>query len=61
MSLKKGEWVIVIALLPSLCPMAKGKTCMLMFVLEILVQDRPRPFGSSLFFLFPKKPKKPKT
>jgi hypothetical protein len=51
-----------IALLPPLCPMAKGITCMFIFVLKISMGDGSGPPGSSSFFISqPKKTKEPKT
>src|SRR6267142_1959871 len=44
-----------LALLPPLCPVAKGKCCMFVFVLEVLDGDGPGPSGPGLFFILPKK------
>src|SRR6267142_4376477 len=42
------RWAL--ALLPPLCPVAKGKRCMFVFILEILTAEESRPF-----FVLPKK------
>jgi hypothetical protein len=39
-----------LALLPPLCPVAKGKHCMFVFILEVLDEDRPGPYRSGLLF-----------
>src|SRR5882672_1031447 len=44
-----------LTLLPPLCPIAKGKHCMFVFVLEVLDGDRPGPSGPRSFFALPKK------
>jgi hypothetical protein len=44
-----------LALLPPLCPVAKGKHCMFIFVLEVLDEDGPEPYGSGSFFSIGKK------
>jgi hypothetical protein len=44
-----------LALLPPLCPIAKGKHCMFMFILEVLDDDGPGPYGSGSFFSIEKK------
>jgi len=44
-----------LAILPSLCPIAKGKCCMFVFVLEVLDRDGPGPSGPGLFFTLLKK------
>jgi hypothetical protein len=44
-----------LALLPALCPVAKGKRCMFVFVLEVLDGDGPGPYGSGSFFSITKK------
>src|SRR6266850_2961790 len=38
-----------------LCPIAKGKCCMFVFVLEVLDEDGPGPSGPGSFFTLPKK------
>jgi hypothetical protein len=47
-----------LALLPALCPVAKGKRCMFVFVLEVLDGDGPGPYGSGSFFSIAKKSEK---
>jgi hypothetical protein len=47
-----------LALLPTLCPIAKGKCCMFVFVPEVLDGDGPSPYGSGSFFSIVKKSKK---
>jgi hypothetical protein len=47
-----------LALLPALCPMAKGKCCMFVFVLEVLEGNGPGPYGSGSFFSIAKKSEK---
>ena len=47
-----------LALLPALCPVAKGKCCMFVFVLEVLDGDGPGPYGLGSFFSIMKKSKK---
>jgi len=44
-----------LALLPPLCPVAKGKHCMFVFVLEVLDSNGPGPSGPGSFFTLPKK------
>src|SRR6267142_6654578 len=44
-----------LALCPPLCPVAKGKRCMFVFVLEVLDGDGPGPSGPGSFFSLPKK------
>jgi hypothetical protein len=44
-----------LALLPTLCPMALGKCCMFVFLLEVLDDDGPGPYGSGSFFSLEKK------
>jgi hypothetical protein len=44
-----------LALLPTLCPMALGKRCMFVFLLEVLDEDGPGPFGSGSFFSLERK------
>src|SRR6267142_2614208 len=44
-----------LTLLPPLCPIAKGKRCMFVFVLEVLDGDGPGPSGPGSFFVLPKK------
>jgi hypothetical protein len=39
-----------LALLPPLCPVAKGKHCMFVFILKVLDDDGPGPYGSGSFF-----------
>jgi hypothetical protein len=47
-----------ITLLPPLCPLAKGKQCMFIFILEVLAAEEPGPEGSRPFFNLPKKTSK---
>jgi hypothetical protein len=44
-----------LALLPTLCPVALGKRCMFVFLLEVLDDDGPGPYGSGSFFALEKK------
>jgi hypothetical protein len=44
-----------LALLPALCPVALGKRCMFVFLLEVLDEDGPGPYGSGSFFAIEKK------
>jgi hypothetical protein len=44
-----------LALLPALCPVAKGKHCIFMFMLEVLDGDGPGPYGLGSFFSIVKK------
>jgi hypothetical protein len=44
-----------LALLPALYPVAKGKCCMFMSVLEVLDGDGPGPYGLGSFFAIAKK------
>src|SRR6266850_2405837 len=44
-----------LTLLPPLCPIAKGKRCMFVFVLKVLDGDGPGPSGPGSFFTLPKK------
>src|SRR6266850_7437219 len=44
-----------LTLLPPLCPIAKGKCCMFVFVIEVLDGDGPGPSGPGSFFILPKK------
>src|SRR5882672_2435502 len=44
-----------LALLPPLCPVAKGKHCMFVFILEVLDSNGPGPSGPGSFFTLPKK------
>jgi hypothetical protein len=44
-----------VALLPPLCPIAKGKCCMFVFILEVLDDDGPGPYRSGSFFFIEKK------
>jgi hypothetical protein len=44
-----------LTLLPTLCPMALGKRCMFVFILEVLDEDGPGPYGSGSFFSWQKK------
>ena len=44
-----------LAFLPPLCPVAKGKRCMFVFVLEVLDGDGPGPSGPGSFFTLLKK------
>jgi hypothetical protein len=44
-----------LTLLPPLCPMALGKQCMFVFVLEVLDGDGPGPYGLGSFFSIMKK------
>jgi hypothetical protein len=44
-----------LALLPTLCPVALGKRCMFVFILEVLDEDGPGPYGSRSFFALEKK------
>src|SRR6267142_971068 len=44
-----------LALLPPLCPIAKGKHCMFMFVLEVLDRDRPGPSEPGSFVPCPRR------
>jgi hypothetical protein len=44
-----------LALLPALCPVAKGKHYMFVFVLEVLDGDGPGPYGLCSFFSITKK------
>jgi hypothetical protein len=48
-----------VALLPPLCPIAKGKRCMFVFILEVLDDDGPGPYGSGSFFSIEKKAGRP--
>jgi hypothetical protein len=41
--------------LPALCPVALGKRCMFVFLLEVLDDDGPGPYGSGSFFALEKK------
>jgi hypothetical protein len=44
-----------LTLLPTLCPIAKDKCCMFVFVLGVLDGNRPGPFRSGSFFSIKKK------
>jgi len=44
-----------LTLLPALCPVAKGKRCMFVFLLKVLNDDGPGPYGSGSFFSLEKK------
>jgi hypothetical protein len=44
-----------LALLPTLCPVTLGKRCMFVFLLEVLDEDGPGPYGSGSFFSLEKK------